>query len=70
MRLINTETGAFEEFFDLETTPPYAILSHTWDRKEQTYQEVLKIQQQYSFQEVRHQLCPFAVSRPHRLHEH
>ena len=64
MRLINTATGEFEEFFDLKTTPPYAILSHTWDGKEQTYQEVLEIQKQYSFQGVRYQLGLLVVSHP------
>lgn len=29
MRLPNAETFALEEFFGL-TSPPYAILSHTW----------------------------------------
>ena len=50
MRLINTETGRFEEFFNLETTPTYAILSHTWDqppKREQSYQEVVKIQEKF-----------------------
>ena len=47
MRLLNTRTGKFEEFSDLEETPPYAILSHTWDDKEQTYLQVLEIQEKY-----------------------
>ncbi|PIL36600.1 hypothetical protein GSI_00289 [Ganoderma sinense ZZ0214-1] len=50
MRLIDTETGRFTEFFDLEKTPPYAILSHTWEPPpigEQSYQDVVKIQETY-----------------------
>ncbi|PIL25332.1 hypothetical protein GSI_13221 [Ganoderma sinense ZZ0214-1] len=48
MRLINTRTGEFEEFVDQANIPPYAILSHTWDPTgEQTYQEVVKIQEKY-----------------------
>ncbi|KAM5545417.1 hypothetical protein V8D89_001030 [Ganoderma adspersum] len=48
MRLINTATGEFAEFFDPSTTPLYAILSHTWEqppKREQSYQEVVKIQE-------------------------
>lgn len=48
MRLIDTETGEFVDFVDPKRTPPYAILSHTWDKGgEQTYQEVVKIQEKY-----------------------
>ncbi|KAM5545461.1 hypothetical protein V8D89_000499 [Ganoderma adspersum] len=47
MRLLNTETGHFEEFVNADVVR-YAILSHTWDTKgEQTYQEVREIQKQY-----------------------
>ncbi|KAI1385415.1 HET-domain-containing protein [Hypoxylon trugodes] len=38
MRLLNCETMVMEEFFD-EDIPPYAILSHTWDGKEVSYQD-------------------------------
>ena len=38
MRLINVITGKFEEF-DYPHTPPYAILSHTWEDEEVTYEE-------------------------------
>ena len=37
MRLVNTSTYRFEEFSD-RCIPPYAILSHRWDRREATYQ--------------------------------
>ncbi|PIL25312.1 hypothetical protein GSI_13201 [Ganoderma sinense ZZ0214-1] len=48
MRLIDTTTGEFVNFQDLEEIPPYAILSHTWDEKgEQSYQEVVEIQAKY-----------------------
>ena len=47
MRLLNTETGHFEEFVSADVIK-YAILSHTWDAKgEQTYQEVREIQKRY-----------------------
>lgn len=38
MRLINTKTGALEEFLG-EDIPKYAILSHTWGEEEVTYQD-------------------------------
>lgn len=39
MRLINTETLELHEFFESQA-PPYAILSHTWDKDEITFQEM------------------------------
>jgi hypothetical protein len=41
MRLINTRTLEFEEFYNEDTTPGYAILSHTWsnNKDEVTYQD-------------------------------
>ena len=58
MRLIDTETGEFVEFVDLEKAPPFAILSHTWVRSgEQSYQEVVKIQERY-----RHYVCISVLS--------
>ena len=50
MRLIDTETGEFVEFFDLAKIPPYAILSHTWESVppgEQSCQDVIRIQEKY-----------------------
>ncbi|KAI1052815.1 hypothetical protein LB506_010019 [Fusarium annulatum] len=38
MRLINTKTLEFREFFN-ENTPPYAILSHAWGDQEVTFQD-------------------------------
>ncbi|KAI0884286.1 HET-domain-containing protein [Annulohypoxylon maeteangense] len=40
MRLLNVHTGLLEEFFDIETTPKYAILSHTWNKEEVTLQDL------------------------------
>ena len=40
MRLINTSTGAFEEFIG-RNIPEYAILSHTWEDEEVSYQDYL-----------------------------
>ncbi|PIL25408.1 hypothetical protein GSI_13298 [Ganoderma sinense ZZ0214-1] len=44
MRLLDLETGDFAEFSSPSTTPPYAILSHRWDKTEQTYQDIKEIQ--------------------------
>ncbi|PSN64065.1 HET-domain-containing protein [Corynespora cassiicola Philippines] len=41
MRLINTETLEFEEFYDAHI-PPYAILSHTWGSNEVTFKDYRK----------------------------
>ena len=38
MRLINTSTLEFEEFFN-RPSPPYVILSHRWGSDEITFQE-------------------------------
>ena len=38
MRLINTGTGLFKEFIGRKT-PEYAILSHTWEEEEVSYQD-------------------------------
>jgi hypothetical protein len=38
MRLINVQTLQLEKFFE-SSTPPYAILSHTWGVEEVTYLE-------------------------------
>jgi len=37
MRLINTQTLGFEEFY--RDVPPYAILSHRWESEEVTFQD-------------------------------
>ncbi|RDW70383.1 hypothetical protein BP5796_08780 [Coleophoma crateriformis] len=45
MRLINTSTFRFEQFLGTKK-PPYAILSHTWDSQEVTYDEMLNPSQE------------------------
>ena len=50
MRLLNTHTGQFVDFYDISNLR-YAILSHTWDpHGEQTYQDVKEIQQRNPIQ--------------------
>jgi hypothetical protein len=39
MRLLNTTTLELKEFFD-KNIPKYAILSHTWDNDEVTFDEL------------------------------
>ncbi|EPE25177.1 hypothetical protein GLAREA_11758 [Glarea lozoyensis ATCC 20868] len=39
MRLLNTKTLVLEDFFE-DATPAYAILSHTWETEEVTYQDM------------------------------
>ena len=41
MRLLNTQTLEFEEFFDVQI-PEYAILSHRWGEKEVSFKEMRK----------------------------
>lgn len=40
MRLINTQTLALEEFIG-QNIPIYAILSHTWEEEEVSYQDYI-----------------------------
>ena len=48
MRLLDVHIGKFVYYTEGDKTPPYAILSHTWDPTgEQTYQEVREIQTLY-----------------------
>lgn len=51
MRLLDTETGQFVERDPekrrVRERTVYAILSHTWDAKEQTYGELRDIQRRY-----------------------
>jgi hypothetical protein len=42
MRLINVHTLALEEFFG--EIPPYAILSHTWEKEEVSFEEFSTLQ--------------------------
>jgi hypothetical protein len=39
MRLLNSRSWQMVEFLSEETTPPYAILSHTWGSEEITLRE-------------------------------
>ncbi|KAK1830421.1 HET-domain-containing protein [Podospora conica] len=41
MRLINTDTGVFEEFIG-RNIPKYAILSHTWEEEEVSFSDMQK----------------------------
>ena len=44
MRLLNTHALEIREFdHHSKDTPPYAILSHVWDTREQTYQDITAI---------------------------
>ncbi|KAI1785157.1 hypothetical protein LXA43DRAFT_153444 [Ganoderma leucocontextum] len=45
MRLLDLSMSEFAEFNDPSTTPHYAILSHRWAKKEQTYQDIRTIQE-------------------------
>ena len=45
MRLLDTHTGQFVEKDPREIK--YAILSHTWDQVEQTYEDIEDIQTSY-----------------------
>lgn len=40
MRLLHAKTLRFENFDGVETTPKYAILSHTWGDEEVTYEDM------------------------------
>jgi hypothetical protein len=42
MRLIDVDTYEIHEFFS-DTIPEYAILSHTWDKEEVTFQDMQKL---------------------------
>ena len=44
MRLLHTESLEFEEFLG-PTLPRYAILSHTWEQEEVSYQEMIQSHQ-------------------------
>ncbi|THU77667.1 HET-domain-containing protein, partial [Dendrothele bispora CBS 962.96] len=40
MRLLHTKTFELEEFLTAADTPTYAILSHTWEKDEVTFQDI------------------------------
>lgn len=39
MRLLNSCSGEMRTFMSYSDVPPYAILSHTWDEEEVSYQD-------------------------------
>jgi hypothetical protein len=43
MRLLNTTTFKLEEFWDSNDTPDYAILSHTWEKEEVSFQVIANL---------------------------
>ncbi|KAE9369856.1 HET-domain-containing protein, partial [Stipitochalara longipes BDJ] len=44
MRLLNTSSLLMEEFWDEDKTPLYAILSHTWEKEEVTFQHIQNLE--------------------------
>lgn len=42
MRLLHSQQLTFHAFFEYESIPRYAILSHTWEEEEVTYKEMKK----------------------------
>ena len=40
MRLLHSETLQLKEFVGDDNVPPYAILSHTWEGDEVTFQDI------------------------------
>ena len=56
MRLLNVDTFALEDCFGV-TLPRYAILSHTWDGGEVSYQDIADLErakQKPGFAKIRH----------------
>jgi hypothetical protein len=43
MRLLNATTLQLEEFWNSTATPPYSILSHTWEQQEVSFQAISNI---------------------------
>jgi hypothetical protein len=57
MRLIDVETFALVSFPSAENVPKYAILSHTWEGDEVSFQDVADLeraQQKAGFQKIRY----------------
>jgi hypothetical protein len=50
MRLLHSETLEFHEFYD-SSVPPYAILSHTWDDGEISYQDMVRLRKAETYVE-------------------
>lgn len=57
MRLLNARTRRLSEFMGDDSTPPYAILSHTWGSDEVTYQDINSAdsgQERAGYQKIRY----------------
>ncbi|KAI0324536.1 HET-domain-containing protein [Cubamyces sp. BRFM 1775] len=68
MRLLDTETGQFLEIAK-PTDKTYAILSHTWDGQEQTYEELRDIQAAHEPPKLLEKIrgaCGYARANGHR----
>ena len=67
MRLLRTQSLEFEEFLDAKL-PQYAILSHTWEQEELSYQEMIKslqdrrIRSKLGYQKIKN-CCKYAADR-------
>ena len=62
MRLLNTKSFKFKEFYELDyRAPPYAILSHRWDREEVSFQDFndREVRRNPRFNKIK-QCCRFA----------
>lgn len=65
MRLLNTSSLKFQEFFD-EQRPDYAILSHRWTSDETTYKDFSKGRGQETAGYLKIvAFCEFAKARGH-----
>lgn len=40
MKLLSTSTFKLHEFYENDDMPPYAILSHRWEKEEVSYQDI------------------------------
>lgn len=65
MRLLNTNTGKFEEFLE-ESKPTYAILSHRWSNDECSLQEFVEGQKTHSagYEKIQ-SFCKFVRGQRH-----
>jgi Heterokaryon incompatibility protein (HET) len=55
MRLLHTQTLELGEFLE-NATPDYAILSHTWEQEEVTYQDMqgLNVEEKAGYTKIQH----------------
>jgi hypothetical protein len=65
MRLLNTANAKIEDFKD-DNIPKYAILSHTWDEVEITFQDMKKaaVTKKKGYKKVK-ECCDMAKGRKH-----